>query len=164
MGPSTPTLRQKEKFIRLLRITANVARSAEACGYVRTTFYGMRNPACALFDPEFTQQWDDALEAHTDDLEEEGFRRAFGEQIPIRNKNTGKTIMVKDEHGNMVPLTKKQASDLLLIFMLKGNRKKYIDRTAVEGGEIPLSVISSQVKQTIFQKLFPNVKLPEEKS
>lgn len=160
MRPQSPTpltLQQKEKFLTLLRATGNVARSAEACGHDRGNFYALRQPAANCFDPEFTKRWDDAMESYYDDLEEEGFRRAFGEQVPVRNRVTGKQLMVKDENGNLVPLTKKVASDLLLIFMLKGNRKKYVDRTAIEGGATPMAVISTQVKQALMAKIFPHL-------
>lgn len=156
--PPTPlTLQQKERFLELLRATGNVARSAEACGHDRGNFYELRKPASNCFDPEFTRRWEDAMESYYDDLEEEGFRRAFGEQVPVRNRTTGRQLMVKDENGNLVPLTKKVASDLLLIFMLKGNRKKYVDRTAIEGGATPMAVISTQVKQALMAKIFPHL-------
>lgn len=67
--------------------------------------------ACKAADPDFRQRWIDAWEKGIDDLEAEAHRRAM------------------------------DGSDLLMIFMLKGNRgEKYRERVIAEGANgVPLS-------------------------
>lgn len=155
--PQELTQLQKDKFLRLLRICGNVSRCAEAIGSYRSYTHSLRNPRSKAYDPEFSARFDDALEGYYDDLEEEGFKRAFGEEKALFNKNTGKVLLVRDPNTHkMVPLTKKVASDILLIFMLKGNRKRYVDTTRIEGGDTPLNIVSTQVKERLLSKLFPH--------
>jgi hypothetical protein len=74
-------------FLTGLENTGSVTQAAEAAKISRQTVYENKQN-----DPEFSRQWDEALEQSADALEEEARKRAFA------------------------------GSDVLLIFMLKGLR------------------------------------------
>lgn len=81
-------------FLRCLASTGNVSAACEVANVGRTTAYRHRNE-----DSSFADEWLDALDVSTDELEAEARRRAMG------------------------------GSDTLLIFLLKGNRpEKYRDK------------------------------------
>lgn len=96
-GLSVRTDRARATFLKTLRATCNVTRSALRAGMSRTAAYAWKND-----DEEFAKEWEDALEAAADKLEEVAFRRA----------TTGK-------------------SDRMLEILLKGHRPKYRDKQLV---------------------------------
>jgi Bacteriophage Sf6, terminase small subunit-like len=100
------------RFLEALAAGATVSRAAQAAGYARPTLYKFR-----AADVEFAQAWDDALEAGTDELEDEALRRAKdGYEEP------------RFYEGQLCGHVRKY-SDTLLIFLLKARRpEKYSDR------------------------------------
>ncbi|HKJ73747.1 MAG TPA: hypothetical protein VKA19_06480 [Alphaproteobacteria bacterium] len=114
------TLSQKKRraFLEVLSRTGKVVAAARAVGYRDSAFLRrVRNN-----DEEFAKEWDDALEAAADRLEDEAVRRAVeGVYKPVYYKGS----VVGYEIGY---------SDQLLMFLLKGARpKKFADRKHIEG-------------------------------
>lgn len=92
------TDRAREIFLKTLMATCNVTRSAGRAGIGRSAAYDWRHD-----DEQFAKEWDEAIEAAGDKLEEVAFRRA----------STGK-------------------SDRLLEVLLKAHRPKYRDKQEVD--------------------------------
>jgi hypothetical protein len=107
-----------EKFLESLRKTGgNVARACKAEGIGRSTAYEWRDE-----DKEFAKRWDEAVDAGTDELEQEARRRAF--------KGTLKPVFYKGSKIGSI----REYSDTLMIFLLKGNRpEKFKDRVEQTG-------------------------------
>ena len=115
-----------------------------------------------LNDPEFAKQWDDALEAGTDVLEDALMERAakgvtryrFHQgrviMVPCKRNDEGAVKVGKDDNGKPVymrPYTEQEYSDTLGIFLLKGRRPKYRDSFKAEisgpdGGPLVLQAIA----------------------
>lgn len=92
-GVTDGTPKKRRAFLDTLAEGLSVKAACEAGGFSRNTAYRWREE-----DPDFAKQWDDAVEAGTDILEDVAHRRAI-------------------EH-----------SDTLTIFLLKARRKeKYAD-------------------------------------
>jgi hypothetical protein len=73
----TPALRKQ--FLATLAATGNVGVASEACKLYRTTPYQWKKK-----DPEFSKQWDEALDSAADAAEEEVRRRAVdGWEEPV---------------------------------------------------------------------------------
>jgi hypothetical protein len=92
------TDRARATFLKTLAATCNVTRAAHRAGMGRTAAYDWRSD-----DAEFAKEWDDAIEAAADRLEEVAFRRA----------KTGQ-------------------SDRLLEILIKAHRPKYRDKQEVD--------------------------------
>jgi hypothetical protein len=61
----------REKFLVVLRMSANVSEACRVCGVSRHGAYDVRNT-----DPEFARAWDKAVEVAADPLEREAWGRA----------------------------------------------------------------------------------------
>ena len=101
------TPKKEADLLDALRQGASVASACHTAGVGRSTAYEWREA-----DTAFRDAWDDAVEAGTDELEDEAVKRA------------------------------KAGSDTLLIFMLKARRPdKYKDRVATEHtGRVNLTI------------------------
>lgn len=110
---TTRTPKKRKKFIASLRLSGgNVSRACKAEGVPRRTAYEWREQ-----DEDFARDWDEAVSAGVDDLEEEARRRAF--------KGTRKPVYQGGERVGYI----QEYSDTLLIFLLKGAKPdKYKDR------------------------------------
>jgi hypothetical protein len=127
-------------FVAQLALNANIRCACEAAGIGRTTAYRWRDD-----DPEFARQWDEAIEAGCDRLEEALFKRAV--------HGVTRTVWHQGE-----PVGEEQVySDTAAIFLLKGNRKeKYAERTesrvsaAVQmTGEVDLKLLTDDELRTL---------------
>ena len=96
----------RERFLGLLRKGCTVGAAARGAGRSRDWAYDQREK-----DPEFRKLWDIAIEAGTDELEEEATRRALS------------------------------GSDRLLMFVLKGRRPKKFRENIKFEYDIPQEVI-----------------------
>lgn len=122
------TPEKRAKFLQALESGASVAKAAKAAGWSRRSAYNYRSS-----EEGFFKEWDDAVEAGTDLLEDEAQRRAVeGVKKPVYQG--GKRVGYVQEY-----------SDTLLIFMMKGRRpEKYRERATVEhtgegGGPVQIS-------------------------
>jgi hypothetical protein len=99
----------REKFLTVLRMSANVSEACRACGVSRHGAYDVRDA-----DPEFARAWEEAVSTATDALEREAWRRAVeGFEEPIHYQ------------GAVVGYVKKY-SDRMLELLLKAHRpEKY---------------------------------------
>ena len=121
------------KFLAALSSGATVEKALAASGISRGTVYEWRKA-----DKAFAEQWDEAVEAGTDGLEDEAVRRGRdGVEKPVFQG--GKQVGFVQEY-----------SDTLLIFMLKGRRpEKFKDRhehTGKDGGAIEVDVQDVRAK------------------
>ena len=106
---SRDTPRWRAKFLAELALRANVRLACEVAAIDRKTAYNHRHA-----DPEFAEQWDDAIEAAVDRMEEaariravEGVRRG----VWYQGERVGEEL---------------EYSDAMLALMLKANRpEKY---------------------------------------
>lgn len=116
--PPTPEerARYKREFLELLRTTCNVSTSSQLIGFSRRTLYNWRND-----DPEFAEDWDEAVDDAIDALELEARRRAMA--------GVEKPIMYKGEEVARV----REYSDRLMEFLLTAHRpEKYRQRLSAE--------------------------------
>jgi len=115
------TTRAQGAFLDALAHGLSVTGAANAAGIARRTPYGWRAE-----DPTFAAAWDTAMEAGTDILEDEAWRRAVkGNVEPI--VSMGKVVYGKD--GEMLTVTK--TSDPIIQFLLKGRRReKFSERVS----------------------------------
>lgn len=107
------TVKKREEFLEALRLSeGNVSKACEAAHVPRRTAYDWRGQ-----DAHFADLWDEVVEAGTDTLEDEAFKRA------------------------------KSSSDLLLIFLLKSRRpEKYRENVQLDvtsGGKPLLGPLAS---------------------
>ena len=110
----------------------SVTAAANLVGVNRCTPYGWREA-----DPEFAKAWEIALDAGTDLLEDEAWRRACcGTERPVF------------QTGALVGTTR-EYSDLLLIFLLKGRRpEKFRDNAKLEvTGNVTLTALVQEAAQ-----------------
>lgn len=123
-GRSIRTPANREKFLTALSEGASITSAAKACGSLRQTFYRWRSE-----DPAFAAEWDEAIEAGTDLLEDEARRRAVdGVEKPIFYQGR--------EVGRM-----REYSDSLLMFLLKGRRPdKFRDGVPQNQHELTINV------------------------
>jgi len=99
------TPQRREIFLETLRQSANVSAAARAAGMSRRAAYNHR-----LQEPQFREEWDQALEEALDDLEAELRRRAIqGVEKPVY-------------YGGKPCGTIRNYSDTLGMFLLKCRR------------------------------------------
>lgn len=92
------TDRAREIFLTSLRSVPNVSAAARAAGFARNAAYMWKND-----DPDFSKEWDEAVEESVDSLEQVAWERA------------------------------KDQSDRMLEILLKAHRsEKYVDRQKIE--------------------------------
>jgi hypothetical protein len=118
-------LKAYQKFISCLAQTGNVRFAASEAKIDYSTVYKRRNT-----DLEFAMLFEEALDIAADQLEGEAFRRAM--------EGWDENVFGKDGYVGTV----KKYSDTLLIFLLKGRRKKiYGDNFKLSGDpESPLVI------------------------
>jgi hypothetical protein len=109
------TDRVRGKFLDALRETCNVTKSARACGISRRCAYDHKQA-----DPDFSREWDDAVEEAADKLEEEAWRRGVvGIDKPVT-------------YQGVITDTYKEYSDRMLELLLKAHRpERFKDRREV---------------------------------
>lgn len=109
--------KRRERFLAILRETANVSFSARQVGISRTVAYEHREA-----DEAFAKEWDEAIEEAVDKLEKEARRRALhGVCEPIYYK--GMRVGYKRVY-----------SDTMMALLLKAHRpEKFKDRQEVTG-------------------------------
>jgi transposase-like protein len=108
---------KKRAFLEAFADTGNVSAAARAADVGRRTHYDWLKK-----DKDYKAAFEAAVEDAADALELEARARALGEQDPVFNKA-----------GELVGHRKK-ASDLLMIFLLKGLRpEKYAQQHVVAG-------------------------------
>jgi hypothetical protein len=118
------------RFIAELALGGTVAAACQAAGIGRRTAYDLRER-----DESFAAEWEDAIEAGTDVIEQEAFRRAV----------QGTERRIYDKEGNERGV-ERTYSDRLLELLLKARRPhKYRERVDVRH--------SGQVKQLSAQAL-----------
>lgn len=107
---------KRRQFLDVLRMCANVTAAARAGGVSRASWYRLRER-----DPAFARDWQLALDAGIDALEDEAMRRAFeGNVEPVFYQ------------GQQVGSVRKY-SDSMLMFLLKARRpQRYRERVGVE--------------------------------
>jgi len=118
------------RFIAELALGGTVSAACQAAGIGRRTAYDLRQR-----DEGFALEWADAIEAGTDVLEQEAFRRAV--------QGTERTIYGKDGEVRGVECT---YSDRLLELLLKA-RRPHVYRERVDVRH------SGQIKQLTAQEL-----------
>lgn len=111
----------KEQICQMLAAGMYISEISAALGVEPST---MRQWEKA--DPEFREKMQDARSAHTDTLEKEAVRRARDgvEEVVI---SQGRVVMVAnpdDPDGPMLPLKRRNYSDTLMMFLLKGQRRE----------------------------------------
>jgi hypothetical protein len=118
---------KKRAFLMAYAKMGNITSAAEAAEIARRTHYDWCDA-----DPEYVLAFEQAKEAFADMLEREALRRAT-EGVEHTVYQGGKAVGKRREY-----------SDTLLIFMLKGERaEKYRERTSTEltgAGGKPLTV------------------------
>jgi hypothetical protein len=112
------SLELMEKFCQVLRSGKSVSSAAESIGIARRTAFEWK-----ASDPEFHKAWTDALEAGTDKMEQEAYRRAVDGYV-------GRPFQTKE--GDLIEMI--EYSDTLMSLMLKGRRPDvYGDKTKIAG-------------------------------
>lgn len=110
--------KKKEFLIQVAENGGNVSKAAEVVAVNRKTFYEHRAK-----NKKFKEDWDKAVDRGIDRLEDEAKRRAFdGVDEPVFYQG--------EEVGSV-----RKYSDTLLIFLLKGHRKKYRERHEITGAD-----------------------------
>lgn len=110
--------RKRTIFLDVLRRTGKIVQAAQAAGYADSSYLRKVRKK----DDDFATDWDEALEAGMDRLEDEAVRRGVeGVEEPVFYR------------GDIVGY-KLNYSDQLLMFMLKANRPdKFAERKKIEG-------------------------------
>jgi hypothetical protein len=119
--------KRKHRFLIELAKTGNATVAAERVKVARYLVYKARDE-----DSDFAQAWEDAMQCYVDGCEYKVHVRAFdGIDKPLVYK--GEIQYETDpKTGERVPVTIKEYSDTLAVFLLKGHRPdKYRDNTNV---------------------------------
>lgn len=126
---TTWTPKKKNEFLDVLSTTCNVTLAAKSVGLGRSRAYELKDKSKV-----FSQRWDEAIGEAIDLLEGEARRRAFhGADKPVIYQGKLST-QTNPLTGEVRPLTIKEYSDLLLIFLLKAHRPhKYRERHEISG-------------------------------
>lgn len=131
MSRTDRTPKKRAAFLTsLIETGGNVSRACEAAGIARQRVYEWRSA-----DADFAAAWDEAVEAGTDELEEEARRRAY--------EGVDEPVFYQGETCGTV----RKYSDTLLIFLLKGRRPdKYRDSVkhevgGADGGPVVIKVV-----------------------
>lgn len=125
---------KKRVFLQAYSRYGNVTKAAEIAGVDRATHYEWIHS-----DEQYAEAFQQAQEAAADYLEQEAWRRA--------TEGVEQDVFYKDKKI----ATKKEYSDTLLIFLLKGIRpEKYKERNATEltgpdGGPIKADISSEEL-------------------
>ena len=127
------TPEKREKFVTVLRETANVTGAARSISMSRTAVYERRKS-----DKAWADAWDNAIEEAVDALEHEARRRALA--------GVEKGIYYQGARVD----TMREYSDVLTIFLLKAHRpEKYrekFEHSGPGGGPIPQTITVKLVR------------------
>lgn len=135
-------------FLASLRRQGVIAQAARDAGIGYGAVFALKDR-----DADFAAAWDDALEESYDTLEAEALHRALhgtpepvvyqGQLTPVWERDgagkvvlddEGNAVQARNHDGSLQYLTINKKSDALLMFTLKGRRKKtYAERTEVTG-------------------------------
>jgi hypothetical protein len=138
---TTLTPIKREKFLKALAAGASVAKAAKAAGWSRQSAYLYRRE-----NEEFAEEWDAALEAGTDLLEDEALRRATEGLVRYKFDKHGDPLLNPKTNQ---PYFERQYSDTLLIVMLKARRPdKYRERASIEhSGKVQSQNVPADLSQ-----------------
>ena len=141
------TQRPREAFLAALSQGLSVTGAGERAGLARSTVYGWRET-----DEAFRQAWDHALEAGSDRLEDEAFRRAYhGVAEPVVSH--GK--LVRGDDG--LPLTIQRYSDTLMCLLLKGRRgEKFRERQDIKhsgDADNPILLVDGSARDLLMARI-----------
>lgn len=117
-------------FLLVLGTRANVSEAAAAAGITRQRAYQLRQST-----PAFAADWDAALEAACDQLEQEAWRRALegGRQYKFNLKTGAPLLFPAGSPQAGQPYYETVYSDALLTLLLKAHRPdKYKERSSVD--------------------------------
>lgn len=181
-------------FLAELRRSGVAARAARAAGVSYSTAYALRDSSAdfkAAWDDALEEAVDDmeaearerAMVGHPEPLTHQGtityeFERDEHGRVVTEQVDTGtvdkdgKTIfqtvpkLKLDEHGRPVPVVVHKRSDTLLMFLLKGRRKKvFAERTEVtgpEGGAVQLDDTARAARVAALMAMARQRKLAED--
>lgn len=130
--------KRKAKFLQELARLGNATVAGDRVKVSRYKLYTERER-----DPDFAQAWEDAIQAYYDRCERQLHVRAFeGLDKPLTYKGQISTRL-DPKTGEQVPVTVKEYSDQLAVFLMKGNRReKYGDNTNVNvSGHLTLEAL-----------------------
>lgn len=124
-GRTVRTIKKRQLFLVELEQTGgNVTSAAKRASISRRAAYEWRDA-----DAEFAKEWDEAIEAGTDGLEQEARRRAY--------EGVDEPVFYQGEECGTV----RKYSDTLLIFLLKGRRpEKYRERVQVDVNKLDADI------------------------
>jgi hypothetical protein len=129
------TAKKRRQFIKSLRNSGNITNAARAIGISRQTAYNFRKE-----NPRFAAAWNNAIQEHLDQVEEELRRRAcdgVDEEVYYQGTVCGAV---------------KKYSDTLLMFYLKARRPEVFSEkvrqeiTGKDGAAIEISSLSTEQK------------------
>jgi transglutaminase-like putative cysteine protease len=144
------TAKKKELFLKGLRADGRIICACEALGIPRTSVYEWREK-----DPAFAAEWDAAVEAMTENLEQEAYRRAYeGVSKPVYQ---GKELV-----GHV-----QEYSDTLTIFLLKARKPNIytqVQKVAPTdpSGENPYMTASTEELRELAAKIANGITNPKE--
>lgn len=119
--------KKKEAFLEVFRRTGNITYAAKAAGIDRSTHHKRW-----MKHPDYAEQFENAREEAADVLEAEALRRAV--------QGTEKPVFYQGSVCGHI----REYSDVLLIFLLKGNRpnkfRERFEHGALGGGPLQISV------------------------
>ena len=124
---TTSTPKKRETFLAAIAETGNVSLACKKAGVPRRTAYEWKQS-----DTQFSEAWDEAVEAGTDSLVQEAVRRAHaGVDEPVY-------------YQGEICGTVRKYSDTLLIFLLKSHRpsvyKESVDLN--HGGKVAIEYVN----------------------
>jgi hypothetical protein len=132
--------RAREDFIAGLTEGLSITGACMKANVPRQTAYDWRKA-----DEAFRAEWDDALDAGSDVLEDEAFRRAYhGFTEPV----VAQGRLAKDEDGNV--LTVRKYSDTLMCLLLKGRKPdRFRERAEVKNTGDPANPVVHKIVREI---------------
>lgn len=119
------TPKKRAKFLdAIVETGGNITRACQVAGISRRAAYEWREE-----EEAFRVEWDDAVEAGTDELEEEARRRAFA--------GVDEPVFYQGEECGAI----RKYSDTLLIFLLKGRKPdKYRERVQIDVNKLDADI------------------------
>lgn len=128
--PATPPLATwRRPFLEALSEVPNISRAARIAG---VTYRWARQ--CFTNDPDFAEEWAEAMDIAVERLEEAAFKRAVGEGRQYKFNKKGQPLRFPEGHPQAgKPYYEHVASDAMTTLLLKAHRpEKYKDRSAVD--------------------------------
>jgi hypothetical protein len=128
----------RPRFLKALSTAPNVAAACRAAGISRKAAYDARKR-----DPDFAEAWEEALQGAVDDLIGEAYRRArHGVEKPVlyKGRPAGDWVLPDGsiagpgaEGARFRPITIREYSGTLLMFLVKAYRPEFRDRAQLSG-------------------------------